>query len=82
MFSISFRFAVLKIRLDESIQIWSQNSNPITYDPILTTQKLPKVGKSGYFASFRPLFLQKKYQMLSDLNFETRFGITSSKRIF
>ena len=81
-FSFPFYFGVFKIRPDEGIQIRSQNSNPITFDTLLTKQR-SKTGKSGaYFASSSTGFSHKEGQVLSDLNFATRFGILSSRRIF
>ena len=48
-------------------------------------QKWLKTGKIRYFAvsdRFSYIFFEQTLcQMLSDLNFETRFGIFSSKRI-
>ena len=62
-------------------QIWSQNSNRITFDPIFG-QKTVENGENINFASFLPFFGQKWGQMLSDVNFETRFGILSSFSTF
>ena len=54
------------------------------FTPFLT-KKRRKSGKFGYFASFwafSTVFRPKGGQMSSDLNFETRFGILSSRRNF
>ena len=51
-------------------QIWSKKSNRIISDHILAKGR-SKIGKIGYFASFRRFFSQKEGQMSSDLNFET-----------
>ena len=62
-------------------QIWPQNSKRITFDPFLA-KKLSKIGKTFDLAYFRNVFGQKRGQMLSDLNSEGRFGISSLFYIF
>ena len=62
----------------KGFQIWSQNLNRITFDPLLAKTKLSKTDNIPYFASFRPFFGHKWSQMLSNFNSDTRFGILSS----
>ena len=65
------RFALMR-----GFQIWSHDWNWITFDPIFGPKRW-KTGKTPYFVSFWPFFCHKWGQMLSNFNFETRFGILS-----
>ena len=62
-------------------QIWSQSSNRITFDP-LWPKKRSKTAKIDFLLNSDFFWPKKQSRMLSDLNFETRFGILSSFNIF
>ena len=55
-------------------QIWPQNSNCITFDPVFDKKKLWN-WQNTELANFRDLFCQKGGHMFCDLNFEARFEI-------
>ena len=56
-------------------QIWPQNSNQMTFDPLLAQHLTPPFDPT-YFLG------QKEGQMSFDLNFEAKFGILTSFSIF
>ena len=58
-------------------QIWSQNSNRITFDPLFDPKKTQNLAK--YPCSiFSTVFCPKGRHMLFDLNFEAKFEILSA----
>ena len=56
--------------------IWPQNLNRIAFDPVLN-QKKAENWQNTQFCQFQPSFCQKWGQVLSNLNFETGYGILS-----
>ena len=62
-------------------RIWLQNSNQITFDHLFG-KKTVENGQNIIFHPFRQLLAKEGGQMLSDLNFEARFGILIFKSIF
>ena len=83
--SIFFHFRTRKFRLDERIanmisKVKSDNILPLLRPK--NCRKRSQTGKLAKFVRFRPFFGRKRGQILSDYNFETRFGIPSSWRNF
>ena len=58
--------------LNEEINIWNQNSNQITLDPLCVKKNCGKFAKSGILPIF-DRFSAKRGQMLFDLNSNARF---------
>ena len=62
-------------------QIWPQNSNPIIFDPFLG-QKTVQKWQTTRYSVFLTVFWEQRGHILSDLNYEAKFRILSSFRIF
>ena len=58
-------------------QFWPQNYIRITFDPLFCKKKTVENSLNRVFANFRRFLGRRWGQMLSDLNFEARFGILS-----
>ena len=63
----------------KEFQTWTQNSNTITFVPLLAKKNFQKLVRYSIKPILDSLFFyQKVGQVLFDLNFETIFGIISS----
>ena len=62
-------------------QVWSPNPNWIRFESLFAP-KTVETNKIRYFTSFRPFYGQKERQMLSNFNFDTKFGILAKALLF
>ena len=74
------RLGPIICKMMRGFQIWPQNSNPITFDPLFgqKTVESRDFWKNPQKISRFEFFGQKGGQILSDFNSAARFGILSS----
>ena len=73
----NFKWGPKRCKMMRGFQIWSHNSNQITFDRLFGPRTVDNRQAKWGILPLSAVFGQKEGQMLSYLNFENRFGILS-----